>query len=126
MDINSLTVLAVIGAMAINQLVMRTAGLRGRRWIFWALQGLNLGTGTAVLVIGLPGFENMRVVSWFIGLMFFFRVVQNNQLRVAVIRERQRGSRGKTSDREADLMAALERSEAAEEGGASDKPPPAS
>lgn len=112
MDVNSLTVLAVIGAMAANQLVMRTAGLRGRRWLFWSLQGLNLGTGTAVLLFGLPGFEHMRVVSWFIGLLFFFRVVQNNQIRVSLIRERQRSTRDKASNREEELMAALERSEA--------------
>ena len=77
---------AVIGVMVGNQLVMRVSALRGRRLFFWTLQAINLGTGTAVVAFGLPGFDSYRVVSWIVGMLFFFRVVQNNNLRAAWIR----------------------------------------
>lgn len=75
--------LIVIGAMATNHLVMRVHALRGSPWVFWPLQFANLAVGTGLILLGIPGFEELPVVSWLIALLFFFRVVQNNGMRQA-------------------------------------------
>lgn len=73
--------LAVIGTMAINHIVMRIHALRGTAVVFWALQLINLALGSALIWFGLPGFEHIRAISVMIALLFFFRVVQNNNAR---------------------------------------------
>ena len=88
MDLSLWGMFGVIGVMAINQLVMRVAGLRGLPVVFYSLQLLNILTGALLLWFGLPGFEDMPMVGWMIGLLLFFRVVQNNSARATWLRER--------------------------------------
>lgn len=73
--------------MAVNQLVMRVGGLKARASVFYALQILNLVVGTGLLWFGMPGFEEWPAVGWMIGLLLFFRVVQNNISRAQWLRD---------------------------------------
>ncbi len=77
----------LIAVMAVNQLVMRVGGLKARAAVFYSLQMLNLVAGTALLWFGMPGFEDWPAVGWMIGLLLFFRVVQNNMSRAQWLRE---------------------------------------
>lgn len=97
MDLSTSVLLGVVGLLAINQLLVRVAELASIRWLFYLVQLANLAVGTLVLALGLPGFEEMRAVTWFIGLMFFWRVIQNNRLRV----ERLEGELAEERRREA-------------------------
>lgn len=105
MDLSTGVILGVVAIMGINQLVMRVVGLYGRAAVYWSVQLLNLLVGTALLVWGLPGFEQYPAVSWLLGLLFFFRIAQNNHLRVKWLGERRTADR---SEREAQIRAALE------------------
>ncbi|MCO4745450.1 MAG: hypothetical protein KC912_11725 [Proteobacteria bacterium] len=87
MDLKDTALLGVIAVMAINHMVMRAHGLRGNPLVFWTLQLANLGVGTGLIVLGLPGFEGLPAVTWLLALLFFFRVVQNNNARQAWLLE---------------------------------------
>ncbi len=102
MDLSTSVLLGVVGLLAFNQLLMRIAEMWSTRWLFYSVQLVNLIVGTAICALGLPGFEDMRVVSWFIGLMFFWRVVQNNRIRLeflqaAIEAERDQAARERDS-----------------------------
>ncbi|MFT6143323.1 MAG: hypothetical protein ACJAZO_002180 [Myxococcota bacterium] len=90
MDMNLWAFLGLIGVMAVNQLVMRVGGLKARAVVFYSLQLMNLIVGTALLWFGMPGFEDWPAVSWMIGLLLFFRVVQNNISRAEWLRHEAR------------------------------------
>lgn len=87
MDLDTSVLLGVVGLLAFNQLLMRVVEMWSTRWLFYAVQMVNIIAGTLICALGLPGFEDMRVVSWFIGLMFFWRVVQNNRVRLQYLQE---------------------------------------
>ena len=80
----------VIGTMAANHLVMRVVALRGHPLAFWPLQVLNLVVGSSLIMLGLPGFDTLPIVAWMLALLFFFRVVLNNNERQRWLLE-QRG-----------------------------------
>ncbi len=110
LDYEVAVVLGVVAAMAANQLVMRVAGLKARRGVFWALQGMNLLVGSVVVIYGLPGLP--RVVAWFVALLFFFRTVVNNNNRLAWLEEQQREAHDADGAKREALRAALARGEA--------------
>ena len=87
MDLSTTVLLGVVGLLAVNQLLMRVVELWSVRPLFYGIQVVNVATGTLVIALGLPGFEHVRPVSWFLGLMFFWRVIQNNRIRVAQLEE---------------------------------------
>lgn len=87
MDLSLWAFFGLIAVMAVNQLVMRVAGLKSRAAVFYSLQLLNLLVGTGLLWFGMPGFEDWPAVGWVIGLLLFFRVVQNNMSRAEWLRE---------------------------------------
>jgi hypothetical protein len=111
-DIGVIAILAVVGAMAVNQLVMRVGALYARAALFYSLQLVNVILGTGLILWGLPGFEQWPVVSWIIALLFFFRTVQNNNMRARWLREEQLKERDR---REREIRAALARDQEAEE-----------
>lgn len=86
MDLATWVLFGVIGVMVCNQLVMRLGALRSRVAVFWSMQALNVGTGSAILLYGLPGFEPWPAVAWVIGLLFFLRAVQNTNARAKWLR----------------------------------------
>ncbi|MBW1877268.1 MAG: hypothetical protein JRI25_13005 [Deltaproteobacteria bacterium] len=112
MDLSVIAIFAVIGVMAVNQLVMRVGGLYARAALFYGLQLVNLVLGTGLILWGLPGFEQWPVVSWIIALLFFFRTVQNNNLRARWLREELLKER---EQREKEIRAALARDREGEE-----------
>jgi hypothetical protein len=98
MDVDTAPLLTVIGALAANQIVMRVGGLRGRPAVFWSLQLVNVAVGGALVWFGLPGFEHVPVIGWVIGLLFFLRVMQNNQARARFLQaELDEGKQGKAA-----------------------------
>ena len=88
-----LALVLVIGAMGLNQLVMRVGALEARPWVFYPLQLINVTIGSVVLVFGLPGFDHLRFVSWLVGLLFLFHTVQNNNHRARFLRARADATR---------------------------------
>ena len=93
MDLSTKTLLAVVAMMAMNQLVMRVGALHGRPPIFWTLQAANVACGSGLLLWGLPGFESVPVIAWVLALLFFFRVIVNNQSRAQWLRKQQQARR---------------------------------
>ena len=106
MDLSTWVLFGVIGVMACNQLVMRLGALRSRAMIFWLMQALNVGTGSAILLWGLPGFEPWPAVSWVIGLLFFFRAIQNTNARAKWLRT---AARDRDEDKHEAVRQALRR-----------------
>lgn len=88
---------AVVGAMALNQLVMRVHGLKGQPFVFWPIQLLNLAVGSGLILVGLPGFNAYPAIRWVLALFFFFRVILNNNARQAWLLE-QRGAETSKSE----------------------------
>lgn len=109
MDLSTGVILGVVGLLGLNQLLVRLGALEARAAVFYPLQVLNILAGSAVIWFGIPGLERYRVVSWFIGLMFFLHTVQNTSARSRWLREQKR-SRPRSEQAEA-LREALERAE---------------
>lgn len=106
MDLATGVLLGVVAMLGINQALVRVAGLLDRPWLFLGVQGLNILAGAALLVWGLPGFRQWPAISWFIGLLFLARVVQNNLARQEEVRERRKAADG--VERRAALRKALD------------------
>lgn len=107
MDLSSGVILAVVGVLGLNQLVMRVGALRARSAVFWSLQLVDVLVGSAVLVFGLPGFESMKVISWMVGLLVFFHVIMNNNQRAQWLREQRQERRAIERVRAEALRASL-------------------
>lgn len=45
--------------------------------VFWPLVGVDLVGAGYVLILGLPGMEELAVVRWLIGLLLVFHAIQN-------------------------------------------------
>lgn len=87
MDLSTATLFAVVAVLAVNQAVMRVEALSRHPLVFWATWLLDLGMGTAILALGLPGFEDVPPVSWVVGLLFFVHAAQNVAVRQRRLRE---------------------------------------
>lgn len=72
---------ALMGLLALNQVVMRVPALFTRAWVFFGLVSVDILAGTAVIVWGLPGFAHLPAVSWVMGLMFFLHAAQDLAIR---------------------------------------------
>ena len=103
-NVDAGTLVAVITA---NQRVMRVAGLRGHALLFWTLQGVNFGVVVYLFLFGLPGLERWWAVNWMLGLLFLFRIVQNNGLRAKHLRELERAEGPEHQARVDDLLSRL-------------------
>ena len=75
MDIPTTVLLGVVAVLAINQLVMRIPRLRVA--LFWPVQIFLLLLGTVILIIGLPGYEDIPIISWVVGLLFFLHIARS-------------------------------------------------
>lgn len=111
MELSTWVFLGVIGLLAANQLAMRLGGLTGKVWVFYPLQLINILAGSAIIWFHLPGLEQWPIISWFVGLLFFFHTVQNTSHRSDWLREQREASTGTISERAAALRAALEAAE---------------
>jgi hypothetical protein len=98
MDVDAVPLLIVVGVLAANQVVMRVGALRSRAAVFWSVQALNAAVGAGLIWFGLPGFEHLTVIGWVIGLLFFLKVMQNNQARARFLQaELDEGKQGKAA-----------------------------
>lgn len=78
--------LVLIAVIAANQVVLRVATLRHSPYAFWGLQAVNMIIACYILVWGIPGFESYPIVSWILGLLLLFRMIQNNLIRTRYLR----------------------------------------
>ena len=78
--------LVLVAIIAANQVVLRVATLRRSPYAFWGLQAVNMVIACYILVWGLPGFEQYAIVSWILGLLLLFRMIQNNMIRTRYLR----------------------------------------
>ena len=76
---NDAILFSVVAILAINIFVARSKGWQGRLWLFLAMQLINLGAGSFMIINGIPEFkEDLEIVNIMIGLLFFYHVIQNN------------------------------------------------
>lgn len=95
-------VVALVGLLALNRLIVALAGNNAWRWLFWTVQLTNLAAAIFLLTVGLPGLpEGLWVVNWFIGLLFVWHIVLNNARRVRLVRAAIASSDGDEERREA-------------------------
>jgi hypothetical protein len=85
---------------------VRLPFLRDRTGLFWTVQVLNVLVGTAILMWGVPGFQQLASVSWMLGLLLFLHVAQNTRWLAERRREEQLSARqeGRASAIRAALM----------------------
>lgn len=109
MDYGTRVVLSLALLLAFNNAVVRLPMLKDRELLFWAVQFLDIGVGSALLWWGIPGFEGTPAVSWMMGLLLFLHVAQNMRWRAR--RRAGRGQSTETEERASAIRAALEKSE---------------
>jgi hypothetical protein len=122
MDPTTYVFLILVALIAANQVVLRVATLRRNPIAFWGLQAINLALASWILVWGIPGFETYPIVSWILGLLLLFRMIQNNLLRArflrAAVQEEHQEEKRQRARRMADQLAEQERGDADEGSGA--------
>ena len=89
MDDASLVLFLLIGLIAINQLFSRIPALHNSARGYLIVQVVNLTAATAAIVFGIPGFQDLNVVRWLLGLLLFWHVVRNNWTYQAARRKQQ-------------------------------------
>lgn len=104
MDPATVSLLAVVAVLGVNQLVLRVPALWGRDALFYGWCLVLLGAGTWVMGMGLPGWSGMPVVSLVLGLFLFAHVAQATRLRTRWVREEVAAAR---AAREAEALAAV-------------------
>lgn len=70
-------IVVLVSLSMANQALTRFDGMWRRRPIYLAMQTANVVTGAFVIFAGLPGFENNRMATVLVGLMFLFRAYWN-------------------------------------------------
>jgi len=76
--------------LAINRLVLALLGSGAPRGLFWAVQLLNLAASIFLILFGLPGMPpGLRMIDYFIALLFVWHIVENNMRRTRYLRAAQ-------------------------------------
>jgi uncharacterized membrane protein YhaH (DUF805 family) len=83
MDLSLWVLFGVVALLGVNQLMVRVLRMRTLRGSFWLLQFVNIVVGSALLWKGLPGFEEIPVISWAVGLLVFLHVAENTRTKGA-------------------------------------------
>jgi len=111
MDTSTTLLFAVAALLGANHVVFKIPGWHRRRVLFWGVQLLNLGTATAVLVWGLPGFEATAAVAikWVLGLLLILHIITNNQQLVKALQSSTKPQ--VDQERRSHIKAALARGE---------------
>ncbi len=112
MDLSTALILGVAGILGMNQMIFRLPGWETRRAVFWSLQGLNLVIITALLAIGIPGFQGAtKVVNWVLGLLLVHHVISNNGRLAAALRDGRTESDTALDQRREQIKSALRSSQ---------------
>lgn len=115
MDFSTAVLFAVAALLGANQVVFRIPGWERRRFVFWAVQLVNLSAAVMVLIWGLPGFEQTAAVAvkWVLGLLLVLHIITNNQRLVRALQDSSSGpvADAKRSRIKAALAAARARAE---------------
>lgn len=81
-DHAALAFVALVALLALNRLVVAVAGSIRWRVLHWTVQVLNLAGAVYLVVLGLPGLPpGLRIIDWFVALLFLFHVVENHVRR---------------------------------------------
>jgi len=78
MDDASLVLFLLVALISLNQLFARIPALHNSARAYVIVQVVNLSAATGVIVFGLPGYEDLNVVRWLLGLLLFWHVARNN------------------------------------------------
>ncbi len=114
-DTGTLGFVGLIALLAVNRLVLTLAGYGTWRWLFWSIQLLNLLGACGLIVWGLPGMPpGLRLLDFFIALLFCWHIVENNARRVKHLRGDQAQQDESTKSRRDALKAGLRRSAGSE------------
>ena len=83
MDLSLWVLFGVVALLGMNQLLVRVLRMRTLSVSFWFLQLVNIVVGSGILWKGLPGFEDIPVISWAVGLLVFLHVAENTRAKGA-------------------------------------------
>ena len=90
MDQGTYAFLGLVALLAINRLVLTLLGSGVPRGLFWAVQLLNLAASIFLILFGLPGMPpGLRMIDYFIALLFVWHIVENNVRRSKQLRAAQ-------------------------------------
>ena len=78
MDDASQVLFLLVALIASNQLFARIPAMHNSVRVYGLVQVVNLSAATGVIVFGLPGYEDLNVVRWLLGLLLFWHVARNN------------------------------------------------
>jgi hypothetical protein len=87
MDPSTRIILSVALLLALNNAIVRLPWLKDRELLFWAVQILDVVACCALILYGIPGFEEIPIISWMLGLLFLLHVAQNLRWRARRRRE---------------------------------------
>lgn len=119
MNPGDLILLAVVGVLASNHVLVRLPGWERRPALFWGAQVANLAAAVYVMGVGIPGLDgDISIFNWIFGLLFVVRIVQNNQRYSAARREASRGAASTADARRERIHEALAAGDRPAEGGA--------
>lgn len=110
MTLGDAILFAIVGVIAGNHVVVRLPGWHRRLWLFWLMQGLNLGIIVFLLVEGIPTLEGPLVVfNYVFALLMMLRIVQNNTRLTAARAAAADEASSASKDKAEALRQALER-----------------
>ena len=88
---NDIILFSVVTILAVNIFVARSKGWQERVWLFVTMQLINLGSGSFMILEGIPQFQaDLVIINIMIGLLFFYHVIQNNAMWQRYRREREK------------------------------------
>ena len=110
MDLSTALLCAVAALLGFNNLLFKIPRWHTKRFAFWMLQSINLGTIVALLTIGIPGFSGATAaINWVLGLLLVMHVVSNNGKLVRAVRDAPTATDPEVETKRAQLKAALSR-----------------
>lgn len=116
MTLGDAILFAIVGVIAGNHVVVRLPGWHRRLWLFWLMQGLNLGIIVFLLVEGIPSLEGPLVVfNYIFALLMMLRIVQNNTRLTAARAAAEDEDQAEATSKAEALRQALERGRAGDE-----------
>lgn len=135
MELSTASFLVLITLLALNRLLVSVMGVARWKWLFWPIQVLNLATAVVLIPWGLPGMPpGLRMLDWFISMLFVLHIVENNRHRQRVLEAREEHDNDSLEQRREAIRSRLERKDPVDspdptsdpdpEAGSHSSPPP--
>jgi len=92
-DLSTGLLLAVVGLMGLNRLIFVAPNWERFRAPFWGVQLLNFGTACALVLWGIPEFQQgqLKVVNLMLAALMVMHIITNNRKLSRALRAMKRG-----------------------------------